>query len=246
MRSPLAATLEPISQAEVAGERVAFNQPILLNGTNPVGGKKDSKKLWDVRLEELVTEEPDGSKTFKPKELLSAWLGGASQARMALKAIAAIPSAWKEKLLLPSEEALTAVAGGSNPAPSQRREVVYQQGAALLRTSCFKKGPARRLCSPRAAFAAHTPPLQPCTPPLQPRTPPLLQPARRPCSPVHRLCSPAHRPCSPHAASAALRAAPRTAPAACVPPLQPACRPCSLTRRPCSPERRLLRPARRP
>ncbi|CAI5499050.1 unnamed protein product [Closterium sp. Naga37s-1] len=119
LKSPLADTGKVSSKEEVALERIIFNRNVLLNGTNPVGGQKEAKGLWDTRMGDLVTTSPSGEAAVKDMDVLEKELRGKDSARLALKAFAAAPEEWKT-LLIPNgtaggggeKEAVTAVTAG--------------------------------------------------------------------------------------------------------------------------------------
>ncbi|CAI5477635.1 unnamed protein product [Closterium sp. Yama58-4] len=112
LKSPLADTGKANSKEEVAQERIIFNRRVLLNGTNPVGGQKEAKGLWETRMGDLVTKAPSGEAVVKDMEVLEKELRGKDSVRLALKAFAAAPEEWKS-LLVSNDMAGGGRSGGS-------------------------------------------------------------------------------------------------------------------------------------
>ncbi|CAI5483266.1 unnamed protein product [Closterium sp. Yama58-4] len=91
---PLCIWPAAVTREDVLQERVVFNTRILLNETTPIGGQKDVKQLRELRLGDLLEEEADGGLVSLSMAELSQRLGGSGPARLASKALGAIPALW--------------------------------------------------------------------------------------------------------------------------------------------------------
>ncbi|CAI5975628.1 unnamed protein product [Closterium sp. NIES-65] len=87
---------------EILQERVVFNKNILLRDTTPIGGQKDARKLWDLRLEDLFTSSEAGVLVQKSVAELTELLGSNGPAKLALKAVASLPAGWYRELGFPT------------------------------------------------------------------------------------------------------------------------------------------------
>ncbi|CAI5979730.1 unnamed protein product [Closterium sp. NIES-65] len=139
MNSPIADTGKSSSREEVAQERVVFNRKLLLNGTNPVGGQKEAKGLWETRLRDLVTARQDGAAEIKNIVTLERELRSRDSARLALKALDAVPQEWKA-VLTPDARGEGVVSGVQNSWGLQGAgwDVMGQRGAARGRVGCHE------------------------------------------------------------------------------------------------------------
>ncbi|CAI5530214.1 unnamed protein product [Closterium sp. Naga37s-1] len=99
MKSPLGELPEIVTREAAEGERIVFNKRILLRGSTPVGGQKDAKPLWEMRLGHLISYDKEGVPTLRGMESLEKELGGKGPARLALKAFEAAPETWRTLLL---------------------------------------------------------------------------------------------------------------------------------------------------
>ncbi|CAI7847724.1 unnamed protein product [Closterium sp. NIES-53] len=99
MRSPLAKSTEGREVKEVLLERLVFNRHILLKGTTPVGGQKAAKRLFDVRLGDLIGRDAEGRGVLKGLATLERELRGRDSAKLAPRAFAVAPESWRKQIL---------------------------------------------------------------------------------------------------------------------------------------------------
>ncbi|CAI5969428.1 unnamed protein product [Closterium sp. NIES-65] len=102
MRSPFGIRAPAGSREEVLRERIFFNRKILLNGTTPVGGQQDAQRLKGVHLGDLLVQGSDGELDLKTMAALTQQLGGNGPAKLALKALRALPAASQSLLGFPT------------------------------------------------------------------------------------------------------------------------------------------------
>ncbi|CAI5987650.1 unnamed protein product [Closterium sp. NIES-65] len=102
MRSPFGTRAPAGTREEVLRERIFFNREILLNGTTPVGGQQDAQRLKGVRLGDLLVQGSDEELDLKTMAALTQQLGGNGPAKLALKALRALPAAWQSLLGFPT------------------------------------------------------------------------------------------------------------------------------------------------
>ncbi|CAI7882259.1 unnamed protein product [Closterium sp. NIES-54] len=150
MNSPIADIGKSCSREEVAQERIVFNRKLLLNGTNPVGGQKEAKGLWETRLGDLVTTPHGGVAEIIDIDMLERELRSRDSARLALKALDAAPQGWKT-VITPETRGEGAVAVGRNSS------VIGTGGdhavATIFRSAVFTNGQLSSLKQLRESWA---------------------------------------------------------------------------------------------
>ncbi|CAI5990851.1 unnamed protein product [Closterium sp. NIES-65] len=150
MNSPIADTGKSSSREDVAQKRVVFNRKLLLNGTNPVGGQKEAKGLWETRLRDLVTARQDGAAEIKNIVTLERELRSRDSARLALKALDAVPQEWKA-VLAPDARGEGVVSGVQNSSDiSGGRK---HAAATIFRSAVFTNGQLSSLKQLRESWA---------------------------------------------------------------------------------------------
>ncbi|CAI5480026.1 unnamed protein product, partial [Closterium sp. Yama58-4] len=113
MHSPFSVKNLVGSREEVLRERLVFNADILLNGTtNPLGGQKDAQGMTKLRIGDLIEGEENSAVLVKSMEVLKQELGGNGPAKLAMKALLALPSYWHRLLGFPTVPPQSA---GSSP-----------------------------------------------------------------------------------------------------------------------------------
>ncbi|CAI6011592.1 unnamed protein product [Closterium sp. NIES-65] len=209
MKSPIADTGTSRSRAEVAHERVVFNRKLLMNGTNPVGGQKEAKVLWETRLGDLVVTTRDGGAEIKGIDTLEKELRSRDSARLALKAFDAAPQKWKT-LLVPGKG--REEEEGEVPPPADVPTVGVHAAATIFRSAVFSDGQLAPLKQLRETWAKPEAVLVkqakcgPVTAPIGPVAAP-NGPVAAPSGPVATLCGPVAAPSGPDAALCGLVAA---------------------------------------
>ncbi|CAI5521969.1 unnamed protein product [Closterium sp. Naga37s-1] len=122
LKSPLGE--RPLAQeaADVAREPILFNRRILPNGKTPLGGQKSAARLKDWNLGKLRCTGADGAPAFKSLEQLKTELREIEPARLALKALEAVPEDWKKAPV---------ATGGDSSAASQQQPLPIQQASEV-------------------------------------------------------------------------------------------------------------------
>ncbi|CAI5509436.1 unnamed protein product [Closterium sp. Naga37s-1] len=144
MRSPFGTRVPAGSREEVLRERIFFNREILLNGTTPVGGQQDAQRLKGVRLGDLLVQGSDGGLDLKTMAALTQQLGGNGPAKLALKALRALPAAWQSLLGFPtvppcsadSPQRLVVVEGGRVVSERRMKEGWWFPRPSGVRCAC--------------------------------------------------------------------------------------------------------------
>ncbi|CAI5472184.1 unnamed protein product [Closterium sp. Yama58-4] len=149
MRSPFSVKNLVGSREEVLRERLAFNADILLNGTtNPLGGQKDAQGLTKLRVGDLLEGEENGAVLVKSMEVLKQELGGNGPAKLAMRALLALPSHWHRFLGFPTVPPQSAGLSSRVPILEGERDT----GGDLGSPTC----PAHAKSQPTISFAGRS------------------------------------------------------------------------------------------
>ncbi|CAI5992297.1 unnamed protein product [Closterium sp. NIES-65] len=108
MRSPFGSRAPASSREEVLRERIFYNREILINGSTPVGWQQDAQRLKGFRLGDLLVQGSDGELDLKSMAASSQQLGGNGPAKLALKALRALPAAWESLMGFPTSRPCSA------------------------------------------------------------------------------------------------------------------------------------------